>query len=240
MKVLGDTLAAEYERAIARWPFLHQLEEEHELPAFLLAAMGSRETNLGPEFTEGATGDGGHGHGVMQLDDRWHTIPPGFDLDARAQFTKAAEMMAGLLAVEDGELLPALNRYNSGSPETIHTAGKDYGPDVIERMEHLAGRFSATAPGRTKEVVMFMFKDPRDGRIWLFCGKDDVTHVPGPQDLRAFQKIGVPLADNTTQEWAEAVVPEATRRGLPPVAVAPKKSRTAAKGRASTKAVAPS
>lgn len=132
MNISVEQLRAEYEAARNRWPWLAAIERRHMLPSYLLFAVGSRETGLSAEYAEGATGDDGHGHGVWQLDDRWHEIPEGFDTDARMQAETAAAMLADLIA-RYGAVVPALNAYNSGSPEVTETTGGDYGPDVWER-----------------------------------------------------------------------------------------------------------
>ncbi len=142
-----DQLEQEYKSAYSLWPFLHDLEDTYSLPPFLLFAVGSRETNLHPKLTQGETGDGGHGHGVFQLDDRWHDIPSGFDTDINAQAHKAADMLRSLFASEkDWER--ALNRYNSGSPDVNRTTGKDYGPDVLSRLHHFQFTFVLPRGGR--------------------------------------------------------------------------------------------
>ncbi len=140
MNIRPAQLAAQYESARVRWPQLHRYERDYGLPSFLLFAVGSRETNLRAAFTEGTTGDQGHGHGGFQLDDRWHEIPEGFDYDIDAQATKAANMLAGLFERED-DWQRALNRYNSGSPDVNRTTGRDYGPDVWSRREYLAANY---------------------------------------------------------------------------------------------------
>lgn len=137
MNITGAELLSQYRNANARWPFLHNVEQDFTLPPFLLFAVGSRETNLEAAFTTGATGDYGHGHGLFQLDDRWHDIPAGFDTDPLMQAAKAAEMLEvnyRRFGTWDG----ALNAYNSGSPDVNKTTGKDYGPDVWERRNYLA------------------------------------------------------------------------------------------------------
>jgi hypothetical protein len=80
MRILPRDLRAEYLHAKATWPFVTEVNDAHSMPRSLLFAVGSRETNL-----RNVVGDGGHGHGVFQLDDRSHQIPPGFDQDVRAQ-----------------------------------------------------------------------------------------------------------------------------------------------------------
>jgi Putative peptidoglycan binding domain len=139
MNITESELSAEYQRAKSKWPFIHQTELASGLPRMLLFAVGSRETNLTNEV-----GDNGHGHGVWQLDDRSHTPPGGFaqfDGNVPLQCSIAADMLHGLLAGEAGNAERALNRYNSGQPETAKTTHGDYGPDVVERMQTLRGLF---------------------------------------------------------------------------------------------------
>ena len=50
--------------------------EKHELPPALVLAVASRETNI-----HNREGDHGHGNGPMQLDDRSHRIPEGWEQD---------------------------------------------------------------------------------------------------------------------------------------------------------------
>ena len=42
-------------------------EEKYDLPPGLMLAVASRETHM-----KNIRGDGGHGRGVFQIDDRWH------------------------------------------------------------------------------------------------------------------------------------------------------------------------
>ena len=150
MEITKAELTRQANAAAKLWPFLPALEKEHGLLPFLMFAVGSRETNLSVAFTQGSTGDGGHGHGVWQLDDRWHTIPSDFDTDVKAQARKAAAMLAELRE-RFGSWLAACNAYNSGKPNTSATTGGNYGPDVLERQETLvalaaAGLISVEAP----------------------------------------------------------------------------------------------
>lgn len=156
MNIGGAVLADEYAGAVDRWPWLHDVERAHGLPRCLLFAVGSRETNLQEKFTQGATGDGGHGHGVFQLDDRWHDIPAGFDTDPHAQAETAATMLADLYQ-RHGDWLAALNTYNSGSPLTEKTTGHDYGPDVLERRDYLAAR-NEEAPMATAQAALEFYR----------------------------------------------------------------------------------
>lgn len=132
MNISPAVLAEEYTKARRQWPFITDINDAHGMPPALLYAVGSRETNLKNEI-----GDSGHGHGVFQLDDRSHQIPPGFDQDVRAQAQKAADMLADGFR-RFGEWVKACNYYNSGQPDAGGTAGGDYGPDVMERQAYLA------------------------------------------------------------------------------------------------------
>jgi peptidoglycan hydrolase-like protein with peptidoglycan-binding domain len=105
----------------------------------LLFAVGSRETDL-----TNKVGDGGHGHGVWQLDDRWHTPPGGFahfDANVPSQCAAAAAMLHGLLTITGGNVEGAAAIYNSGQPGELGTTHHDYGIDILERMQFLQRRF---------------------------------------------------------------------------------------------------
>jgi peptidoglycan hydrolase-like protein with peptidoglycan-binding domain len=139
MDITESELAAQYQRASSRWPFVHQTESAHGLPRMLLFAVGSRETNLTNEV-----GDFGHGHGVWQLDDRSHTPPGGFaqfDANVPVQCATAAAMLHGLLTITGGNVEQAAAIYNSGQPGERGTTHEDYGIDVQERMQFLQQRF---------------------------------------------------------------------------------------------------
>jgi len=150
MDISETDLSAEYQRASAQWPFIKKTELAHGLPRMLLFAVGSRETNLTNE-----TGDFGHGHGVWQLDDRFHSPPggswPKFDANVPLQCATAAAMLQGLLTNTGGNVEPAAALYNSGHTEEFHTTGGDYGIDVLERMQtlqrlHVGIIFGGTLP----------------------------------------------------------------------------------------------
>jgi hypothetical protein len=128
MNIAPDVLRAQVLRALDQWPFIVDAERNYDLPPWLLFAVGSRETNLTNEI-----GDNGHGHGVWQLDDRSHIIPPGFDSNVELQATTAAKMLHDDLAAQGGNIDKAACVYNSGQPYDQYTTGGDYGRDVAER-----------------------------------------------------------------------------------------------------------
>jgi hypothetical protein len=130
MNITQDEARSQFERAQRDWPFFDDVNSAHGLRYRLLHGVGSRETDLQNVRTD-------DGHGVFQLDDRYHEIPPGFDDDVRAQAEKAASMLAEFYA-QYGDWLSACNFYNSGQTETEKTTGGDYGPDVLERTDFFA------------------------------------------------------------------------------------------------------
>ena len=69
MNIGADQLAEQVSRARARgWaPIMRKAEKRHDLPAGLLLALASRETDM-----EDVVGDKGHGRGLFQIDDRFH------------------------------------------------------------------------------------------------------------------------------------------------------------------------
>src|SRR5262245_50834885 len=156
MNVKVDQLAEQVRRARARgWtPIMLKAEKRHNLPAGLLFAVASRETDM-----EDIVGDKGHGRGLFQIDDRFHgdwlaahgapgpaTTPR---VDDAADF--AASMLESNLAYARQKGVPAPDQlrfacsaYNAGAGGALaghqsgdcdrKTTGGDYGRDVLERL----------------------------------------------------------------------------------------------------------
>jgi peptidoglycan hydrolase-like protein with peptidoglycan-binding domain len=170
MDITEAELTAQYQRASAVWPFIHQIELARGLPRMLLFAVGSRETNLTNEV-----GDFGHGHGVWQLDDRSHTPPGGFaqfDANVPAHCAFAAAMLQGLLAITGGDVEEAAAIYNSGQPGEPGTTHADYGIDVRQRMQFLQQTFAGDSDAQPGTPAWFH----RDLSLTSpFMTGDDVT-----------------------------------------------------------------
>ncbi|HEX8805828.1 MAG TPA: transglycosylase SLT domain-containing protein, partial [Candidatus Aquilonibacter sp.] len=84
----------------------------------LLAAVAAQETG-GPGANGGKNevGDGGHGRGLFQIDDRWHDFAKtSAAMDPAQNADYAAGMLSGLLKRYDGNVDEALSAYNSGDP----------------------------------------------------------------------------------------------------------------------------
>ena len=115
----------------------------------LLAAVAAQETG-GPDTNAGrnVVGDGGHGRGLFQIDDRWHAFagsPEAMDPAKNADY--AAGMLSGLLKQYGGNVHEALSAYNSGSPTAAGTRtrwsdGSDlaYADSVMRHYQRLEGQ----------------------------------------------------------------------------------------------------
>ncbi len=95
----------------------------HGLDPALLAAVAAQETG-GPGSNSGANivGDGGHGRGLFQIDDRYHAFaatPAAMQPTQNANY--AAGMLSDLIAQNGGNVRAALSAYNSGSPTASGT-----------------------------------------------------------------------------------------------------------------------
>lgn len=130
---------------------------KHGLNPELLAAVAAQETG-GPGSNAGhnIVGDGGHGRGVFQIDDRWHDFaktPEAMDPQDNADY--AAGMISGLLKRYGGNVHEALSAYNSGDPDATGTRTKwgdgrnlGYADSVIEHYRRLTGT-SGAPPSET-------------------------------------------------------------------------------------------
>jgi peptidoglycan hydrolase-like protein with peptidoglycan-binding domain len=156
MKITPGELSRQVTVARTRgWtPILTRAERRHKLPPGLLLAIASRETNMND-----VVGDGGHGRGLFQIDDRAHSEWLA-QHGARRAGTKppvgeAAEFAAALLEsnrsfgkennVRAKDLLKfACSAYNAGAGGALsgqqrgdsdaRTTGGDYGSDVLGRL----------------------------------------------------------------------------------------------------------
>jgi hypothetical protein len=119
----------------------------------LLAAVAAQETG-GPGSNSGrnVVGDGGHGHGLFQIDDRSHAFaqsPAAMDPAQNADY--AAQLLHGNLVQNNGKVRAALSEYNAGSPTATGTVttwadGQSLGyADSVERHYALLGGSQATA-----------------------------------------------------------------------------------------------
>ncbi|HEY1882682.1 MAG TPA: transglycosylase SLT domain-containing protein [Candidatus Cybelea sp.] len=101
------------ENGVAYAPQIARAARQNGLDPNLLAAVAAQETG-GPGANSGrnVVGDGGHGRGVFQIDDRWHPFaatPAAMDPGSNADY--AAGMLSGLLKRYGGNVREALSAY---------------------------------------------------------------------------------------------------------------------------------
>jgi hypothetical protein len=144
-----DPIASRLSAAgVAYAPQIAQAAHRHDVDPELLAAVAAQETG-GPGSNSGANvvGDGGHGHGLFQIDDRWHAFastPAAMDPAKNADY--AAGMISGLLKQYGGNVREALSAYNAGSPTATGTKTRwsdggdlSYADSVLRHYRLLSG-----------------------------------------------------------------------------------------------------
>ncbi|HLI95488.1 MAG TPA: transglycosylase SLT domain-containing protein [Candidatus Baltobacteraceae bacterium] len=135
-------------RGVAFAPQIAAAAEKYGLDPRLLAAVAAQETG-GPGSNAGrnVVGDGGHGHGIFQIDDRFHDFAKtGAAMNPQTNADYAAGMIAGLLKQYGGDVHKALSAYNAGSPDArgTQTTWQDgqclgYADSVLRHYAQLAG-----------------------------------------------------------------------------------------------------
>jgi soluble lytic murein transglycosylase-like protein len=148
---------------VAFAPQIAGAARRHGLDADLLAAVAAQETG-GPDTNAGhnVVGDGGHGRGLFQIDDRWHsfaTSPAAMDPAQNADY--AAGMLSGLLKRYGGNVRAALSAYNAGSPNAEGTktrwsdgADLSYADSVLRHYQRLTGESpQSTAIAESNETI---------------------------------------------------------------------------------------
>ncbi len=142
---IASKLAAD---GVAFAPEITAAARQYGLDPDLLAAIAAQETG-GPDTnaSRNVVGDGGHGHGIFQIDDRSHpfaSTPAAMNPSQNADY--AAGMVSGLLKRYGGNLREALSAYNTGSPtaagsKTRWSDGCDlaYADSVIRHYQRLTG-----------------------------------------------------------------------------------------------------
>lgn len=138
-------------RRLALVPLFVAAAARHGVPLAVLVAVADRETHLGALVENaGWRGDGGHGRGVMQIDDRAHPmfVNAHADDDHAANIQYGAAYLATLARTFGGYTKAALAAYNAGpgavqravsagrDPDSVTTGG-DYGADVLARADVL-------------------------------------------------------------------------------------------------------
>ena len=139
---------------VAYAPEIVQAAQRHGIDAALLAAVAAQETG-GPGANAGSNivGDGGHGHGIFQIDDRWHAFArTAAAMNPTANAEYAAGMISGLLRRYGGDMHKALSAYNAGSPNATGTVTEwqdgrrlGYADSVLRHYTQLNGEQTVNA-----------------------------------------------------------------------------------------------
>lgn len=133
--------------SIAFAPQITAAASKYGLDPTLLEAVAAQETG-GPGRNSGRNivGDGGHGHGIFQIDDRWHAFAAtAAAMDPAQNADYAAKMLSGLLKHYGGNVHAALSAYNAGSPTATGTTTNwgaqtlGYADSVLQHYQQLAG-----------------------------------------------------------------------------------------------------
>jgi transglycosylase-like protein with SLT domain len=118
-----NTISSLQQQGVAYASQIAQAAAKYGLDPRLLAAVAAQETG-GPGSNAGRNivGDGGHGHGIFQIDDRFHAFArTAAAMDPQANADYAAGMISGLLREYGGDIHKALSAYNAGSPDARGT-----------------------------------------------------------------------------------------------------------------------
>jgi hypothetical protein len=140
---LAGRLAAE---GVNYAPEIASAATKYGVDPTLLAAVAAQETG-GPGANGGRNevGDGGHGRGLFQIDDRWHDFAKSVAaMDPAQNADYAAGMLSGLLRRYGGNVRQALSAYNAGSPTAEGTSTTwadgqtlDYADSVLRHYQQL-------------------------------------------------------------------------------------------------------
>jgi hypothetical protein len=148
MNPLGPLAARLGAEGVNYAPEIASAAAKYGLDPTLLAAVAAQETG-GPGANGGRNeiGDGGHGRGLFQIDDRWHDFaktPAAMNPAQNADY--AAGMLSGLLKRYSGNVREALSAYNAGSPKAKGTSTAwgdgqtlDYADSVLRHYQQLGG-----------------------------------------------------------------------------------------------------
>lgn len=137
---------------VAFAPQIESAASRYGLDPRLLAAVAAQETG-GPGANSGrnVVGDGGHGRGLFQIDDRYHAFArTAAAMNPRANADFAARMLSGLLHQYGGNVRKALSAYNAGDPHARGTVTTwadgsrlGYADSVMRHYAALGGSFGS-------------------------------------------------------------------------------------------------
>jgi soluble lytic murein transglycosylase-like protein len=140
-------------QGVAFAPEIATAARRHGLDPDLLAAVAAQETG-GPGTNSGrnVVGDGGHGRGLFQIDDRWHSFAAtAAAMNPAKNADYAAGMLSGLLKRFGGNVHKALSAYNSGSPDAAGTTTRWGDGQSLSYADSVLRHYSQIKGGSTDE-----------------------------------------------------------------------------------------
>lgn len=145
----------EHAKSTGLLPIFQAVAADVGVPYTTLLAIASRESAFGLTLDDGFLGDNGYGHGIMQIDRRWHdfanTTAPN---DHPRNIAYSAKYLKALKK-QLGSWPEALAAYNAGAGNVrkaqkegrsidYYTTGRDYSADVLRRKKEIS---EIVAPG---------------------------------------------------------------------------------------------
>jgi hypothetical protein len=182
MNPLGPVAGRLASQGVNFAPAIAGAAAKYGLDPELLAAVAAQETG-GPGANGGRNevGDGGHGHGLFQIDDRWHDFAKtSAAMDPEENADYAAGMLSGLLKRYNGNVREALSAYNSGDPRgtgssTTWGDGQtlDYADSVLRHYQQLGG--SGGTPDRLGDYALHAPRAHHHNHRWRSSEGMDAT-----------------------------------------------------------------
>jgi hypothetical protein len=179
---------------VAFGPQIAAAAARHYLDPRLLAAVAAQETG-GPGADSGrnVVGDGGHGHGVFQIDDRWHAFarsPAAMDPGRNADY--AAGLLESNLGRYGGDVRAALSAYNAGLPSATGTTtdwgdGRPvgYADSVLRHYARLGGDPGSAGGTASFATAAAAYGSPAAGAAYGSAAAGDSADPGSVDALRA-------------------------------------------------------
>jgi hypothetical protein len=184
----------------------------HGLDPSLLAAVAAQETG-GPGSSSGRNivGDGGHGHGVFQIDDRSHpfaTTAAAMDPAQNAEY--AAGLLRQNLDATHGDVRGALSMYNTGSATATGTTTTwggqtlGYADSVLAHQAQIAGGTTAAADLRADGGTTASGVNLLQSFMQMLTGQSASSASSDSQPAQSDVTIAMPSADASTTAFKGA------------------------------------
>lgn len=124
-----------------------RVAKEQGVDPMIIVALGQHESRWGQALDNDGKGDNGHGHGIMQIDDRSHLAwldshnwrDPYTNVTYGAQVFKQAYSYMGQKGLTgDKQLEAAIAAYNAGPGTVWGAIAKGLPPDAVTYTKHYA------------------------------------------------------------------------------------------------------